>query len=284
MHLVGLLGTAGVLEDDEEEDRGIKVVKDCVQEYSNVLLEDQGLWRMAMDYLAVIGRDGRRRMRNVVLDVPLQLDAPDRTAEEDDEMDEDAEEDGLAGQVKGKQKEESGVSKRFQRVEELLRACVDHGMELEARAICKKVAAVLNSKREYGLAVSYCVRAGDATQVRNIADAVLEEYVNEGEEEFLDLVDGFPTSLLQRTSRLPEMDEEGEDRTVAYGRDKSLYSERLAFLGKYRDFHRLYAEERLHEATAVLVSTLLENQAPERFWAVLLLDAIPLLECELAEY
>jgi nuclear pore complex protein Nup85 len=126
--------------------------------------------------------------------------------------------------------------------------------------------------------VAYCVRAGDATQVRRIADLVLDEYVEKGAAEFIALVDTFPPSLLQSTSRLPSV---GLHTNGTYGKDRSLYSERLAFLGKYRDFHKLYSEDRLHEATAVLVSTLIENQAPERFWAVLLLDAVPLLESEL---
>lgn len=144
--------------------------------------------------------------------------------------------------------------------------------------ISQNVAEALTKQGDYGTAVAYCVRAGDATQVRRIADLVLDAYVEKGAADFIALVDTFPPSLLQSTSRLPSA---GLHSSGTYGKDRSLYSERLAFLGKYRDFHKLYSEERLHEATAVLVSTLIENQAPERFWAVLLLDSIPLLESEL---
>ncbi|KDN53367.1 hypothetical protein K437DRAFT_265737 [Tilletiaria anomala UBC 951] len=284
LHLTDLLGRAAVLEDDDDPSKPTKLRKDCVREYASVLLEDQGLWRMAIDYLASIGPEGRGRMRRVVLDVPLLLDVEAEPAEssadkemldaEGDEMDSgDALQKG-----KGKAKEEDKVLQRFRRVEELLRACVDHQMEAEARAICKSVAEKLAEQREYGTAVSYCVRAGDATQVRRIADAVLDAYVDHGATEFIALVNSFPPSLLKSTSRLPTTGVEGD---VPFGNDRSLYSERLAFLGKYRDFHVLYSEERLHEATAVLVSTLLNAQAPERFWAILLLDAVPLLESDL---
>ena len=45
---------------------------------------------------------------------------------------------GRNSSAKGKGKQEDvAMSNRFKRVEELLRACVDHGMEDEARAICK---------------------------------------------------------------------------------------------------------------------------------------------------
>ncbi len=116
--------------------------------------------------------------------------------------------------------------------------------------------------------------------MRKIADLVLDEYINNGADAFVSIVDKFPPSLLQPTSRVSSS-VLGGGAQQSFGKDRSLYSEQLAFLGKYRDFHKLYAEERLHEATAVLVSTLLEGQAPERFWAVLLLDATPLLESSL---
>ena len=65
---------------------------------------------------------------------------------------------------------------------------------------------------------------------------------------------------------------------TGYGAGRSLFSSRLAFLAGYRDFHRLYAEGQLRAAAELLVVLLTSNAAPERFWAVLLVDAIPLLE------
>lgn len=115
--------------------------KEVLREYANVLLDDQGLWRMALDYLAAIGPEAQREMSNVVLDVSLDLDKSEEEEDsaEDAQMDEDeGTESGSHTGAKGKGKaEDAAMSNRFKRVEELLRACVDHGMEDEARAICK---------------------------------------------------------------------------------------------------------------------------------------------------
>ena len=113
--------------------------KEVLREYADVLLDDQGLWRMALDYLAAIGPEAQRKMSTAVLDVSLDLDKPDEEESnaQDAEMDEDMEAGSHTG-AKGKGKQEDvAMSNRFKRVEELLRACVDHGMEDEARAICK---------------------------------------------------------------------------------------------------------------------------------------------------
>jgi nuclear pore complex protein Nup85 len=75
-----------------------------------------------------------------------------------------------------------------------------------------------------------------------------------------------------------ELDAGDAANDTGYGVGRSLFSSRLAFLAGYRDFHRLYAEGQLRAAAELLVVLLTSNAAPERFWAVLLVDAIPLLE------
>lgn len=52
----------------------------------------------------------------------------------------------------------------------------------------------------------------------------------------------------------------------------------LSFLGKYREFHKLYGEKRFSEAAKLLLSLMTAKIAPRSFWMTLLTDALPLLE------
>lgn len=52
---------------------------------------------------------------------------------------------------------------------------------------------------------------------------------------------------------------------------------RLAFLARYRDLHALYASGERRAAAELLVLLLSSNAAPKTFWAVMLLDAVTLL-------
>lgn len=57
-----------------------------------------------------------------------------------------------------------------------------------------------------------------------------------------------------------------------------LLSNRLTFLGKYREFHKLYNDKEFYAAGSLLLSLLDSRLAPKEFWITLLVDAIPLLE------
>lgn len=50
------------------------------------------------------------------------------------------------------------------------------------------------------------------------------------------------------------------------------------FVGKYREFHRLYGENRFSEAAKLLLSLMTAKIAPRGLWMTLLTDALPLLE------
>lgn len=51
-----------------------------------------------------------------------------------------------------------------------------------------------------------------------------------------------------------------------------------SFLGKYREFHRLYGEKRFVDGASLLLSLMTSQIAPRSFWMTLLTDALPLLE------
>ncbi len=120
-------------------EKPLKLRNSCVREYASVLVDDSGLWRMAIDYLGTIGPSAKRKMSNIVLNIPFALDGENDedavTAEEGTEMDDAST--AADGKGKGKAAGEAAGDRRFKLVEDRLRACVDHNMEEEARAICK---------------------------------------------------------------------------------------------------------------------------------------------------
>merc|ERR1712179_685438 len=57
-----------------------------------------------------------------------------------------------------------------------------------------------------------------------------------------------------------------------------IVSDRLTFLGKYREFHKLVAEAEFSQAATLLHSLLWSRLAPKYFWVTLLIDALPFLD------
>lgn len=305
-HITDLLDRIGVLDDqDGIEEKKAEVMRlDYLQQYAETVLTDQGLWRLAVDYLSYCGPLSRQRMRSIILDVPIV--GPDaqpsrgeaKRAEEieadaeDAAMDDEADDPEQAAEERRLRKEAEKAAKKvsneFNTVLDLLQTCVDLDLDLEARAICKKMATEMTRQKKYGPAIAYCVRANDVRQMKRIADLILLQYIQEGVETFCQAVDSIPSSLLYASARKVEMDQmeameigAGLPDTfskVILGSTSNLSSSRLAFLARYRDFHREYVTGNLTQAASLLVELLTSGVAPENFWAVLLIDAVPLLQ------
>ncbi|MGH0153650.1 UNVERIFIED_CONTAM: hypothetical protein FKN15_025439 [Acipenser sinensis] len=103
-----------------------------------------------------------------------------------------------------------------------------------------------------GSALSWSIRAKDAAFATLISDRFLQDYCARGTFSDLDLIDNLGPAM--------------------------LLSDRLTFLGKYREFHKLYGEKRFAEAAKLLLSLMTARIAPRSFWMTLLTDALPLLE------
>ncbi|KAK4307301.1 hypothetical protein Pmani_020927 [Petrolisthes manimaculis] len=104
-----------------------------------------------------------------------------------------------------------------------------------------------------GSAIWWGVRSRDAAFTSHIAHKILQRYVEDGKFESSPLLDQLGPAM--------------------------LLSDTLTFLGKYREFHMLYQDGKYQEAATLLVSLISSKLAPEYFWPVLLLDALPLLKC-----
>lgn len=134
----------------------------------------------------------------------------------------------------------------------VLRICEQRQMTDQVRSICKIMAMRAVRNNRLGSALSWSIRAKDAAFATLISDRFLKDYCERGVFSDLDLIDNLGAAM--------------------------LLSDRLTFLGKYREFHRLYSDKRFPEAARLLLSLMTARIAPCSFWVTLLSDALPLLE------
>ncbi|XP_062872524.1 nuclear pore complex protein Nup85 [Trichomycterus rosablanca] len=134
----------------------------------------------------------------------------------------------------------------------VLRICEQRQMNEQVRSICKIMAKRALSNNRLGSALSWSIRAKDAAFATLISERFLQNYSMQGSFSDLDLIDNLGPAM--------------------------LLSDRLTFLGKYREFHRLYGEKKFTEAAKLLLSLMTAKIAPRSFWMTLLIDALPLLE------
>ncbi|KAE8226798.1 hypothetical protein CF319_g643 [Tilletia indica] len=392
-HLIDLFDRVDLLlpigDVDATTDLPLSLRNDATRAYAEMILEDQGLWRIAIDYFALAGSEGHHRLREVLLTVPLTdeeeeaMIAPfgsrggkgkgkgkdkaklhgqglqhkirDATKAHQQTMQriralnasatggtvwggaEDAEDEGLNDEddeletgtrdslnpnalaarrerKRRRQERERELAARsieVQRVEDVLEVCQEHELTLEARAVCLKMADAMLKQQRYSVALEYSARAQDERHIGRIADYLIDQYAVLDLRHWLELVDKIPKPLLRGNAVAPgppgaeaddedeeyeedydmtadgmEMDNRSDERDRkrgkrAFGQGVPVNSPRLRFLAKYREFHRLYQENDLRAAANILVEVLSGRLAPARFWAVVVFDALPLLESEI---
>ncbi|KAM3864182.1 nuclear pore complex protein Nup85 [Diretmus argenteus] len=134
----------------------------------------------------------------------------------------------------------------------VLRICEQRQMSEQVRSICKIMAKRALRNNRLGSALSWSIRAKDAAFATLISERFLQDYCARGTFSDLDLIDNLGSAM--------------------------LLSDRLTFLGKYREFHKFYGEKRFTEAAKLLLSLMTAKIAPRSFWMTLLTDALPLLE------
>ncbi|XP_069398220.1 nuclear pore complex protein Nup85 isoform X1 [Ovis canadensis] len=139
-----------------------------------------------------------------------------------------------------------------QKALKVLRVCEQRQMTEQVRSICKILAMKAVRNNRLGSALSWSIRAKDAAFATLVSDRFLRDYCERGCFSDLDLIDNLGPAM--------------------------MLSDRLTFLGKYREFHRLYGEKRFVDAASLLLSLMTSQIAPRSFWMTLLTDALPLLE------
>lgn len=103
--------------------------------------------------------------------------------------------------------------------------------------VCRVMGRRALAQERLGSAVAWAVRAQDSFLATHAADQVLKNYLRDSSFTSADLLDSLGAGLLA--------------------------SDRLAFLGKYREFHRLYQKNDFQSASALLVSLISSRIAPK---------------------
>ncbi|BGP42672.1 hypothetical protein JCM10449v2_006684 [Rhodotorula kratochvilovae] len=279
LHLPAFDPPALALAIDEESEGGELGLREAfLFDWGERCTADPGLWRVSCEYWAACGDKGREKVRALVKSLPLE--APD--AEKEDKAKEAPRADGMdvegEGAAEGSEKENAAPKRPNRQVDELLAVLAALELSEEFTATCEAYAAQLVEKRRYGEAVAYAVRAGDGRRIAEIADKILEEYIVNGQDAFIAHVDSIPTSLLRPSASSPPSSPSSTLPALSPAASLAPFTARLTFLARYRDFFALYASGARLEAAQLLVLLLTSGVAPKRFWAVMLLDAVPLLE------
>ena len=136
----------------------------------------------------------------------------------------------------------------------ILKLCSKNGFYKEAQSIQRQMAIKALHQNQLGRALSWSIKSNDSKFVVHIAEKMLMEYLDKGVFSNMDVIDYLGPAIAS--------------------------SERLAFLGKYREFQKLLMESNEKEAGHLLLNLLLSKVAPKEFWISLMMDTLPLLENE----
>ncbi|KZV65089.1 hypothetical protein PENSPDRAFT_756755 [Peniophora sp. CONT] len=208
--------------------------------YAESLRSDPALWRITVAYMGACGETGLRRADEVLLRVPIM--------EEDKKPVVNVEADGEA------------VPETLQ---EVVKMCYELGREHVRREVCSIAAQKFMQRRQYGMAVSYLTSAENWTGLGRVVDSILDEYIANGPGTFMQLVSSIAPSL-QELQIHPDV--------------TGVFIRRLVFAVQYAEFHQKRVSGDYQDAAVGLEAMLQQDVAPKAWWAVLLCDAVELLD------
>ncbi|KAI8924788.1 Nup85 nucleoporin-domain-containing protein [Entophlyctis helioformis] len=149
----------------------------------------------------------------------------------------------------------------------LLAFCDEHGLDNVKRQLHRVLGRSALSGGRQGEALWHYIEAGEDRKVAVVCNQLLQ------------------THLTARTAGSASSDMAGLIAALdAINPALAYQHDRLAFLFRYRDFHKLYAAGQYEAAGDLLAALLTSSATPKMFWRALLLDAIPLLEGELVVF
>ncbi|KAK7073302.1 Nucleoporin nup85 [Halocaridina rubra] len=140
------------------------------------------------------------------------------------------------------------------RARKVIHMASDRNFDAVVDSVCKVMGRRALSQNRLGAAIWWGVRSRDSSFTSHVAHQILHKYIAEGRFESAPLLDQLGPAM--------------------------LLSDTLTFLGKYREFHTMYQDGNFKNAASLLVSLISSKLAPEYFWPILLLDALPLLNSE----
>ncbi|OCH91378.1 hypothetical protein OBBRIDRAFT_753240 [Obba rivulosa] len=243
-HLVDIMESLQLI-DVEPDDSEHSIRDHYILSYAEYMRSDPSLWRLTVDYMSSCSEIGKAMADQVLMHVPLRLHRPKGAHEGETEIAQIH-----AGQL-------AGVLK------EVIATCFEYKREEVRRMICRIAAQTFMQEKEYGLAVSYCASAEDWPGLGRVVDRVLEDYITEGPETFARLVANM-SPVLHSLRAAPG----------AHG----VFLHRLMFAVRFAEFHQRRMMGDLQEAAFDLVAMFREDLAPRSWWAVILSDAVELLQ------
>ncbi|KAI0642447.1 Nup85 nucleoporin-domain-containing protein [Trametes meyenii] len=242
-HLADLMEPIELI-DSEPDDSDISLRQHYVVAYAEYLHTDPALWRITVDYMYSAGEVGRGMADQVLMRVPLCLESPksaDAAGEEAARI--------RAGHLVGVLKDVNET-------------CFEHQREEIRRMVCRIAAQTFIKEKEYGLAISYYTSAEDWVGLARVVDLVLDEYIH------------FARLVAHVAPSLHSLRTDSGTKISAPG----VFLHRLMFAVRFAEFHQRRASGDGQGAAFDVVAMFREEIVPKAWWAVLLCDALELLQ------
>ncbi|KAG0257227.1 Nucleoporin nup85 [Mortierella polycephala] len=138
------------------------------------------------------------------------------------------------------------------KAQKVLKFCKDNNLTDSFRSINRVMAVEEEKRGQYALAIQHYMASKDYQRVAKVTDQMMQNYIQNGGLDLEDTLSAIPIF--------------------------SVPNENVEFLRSYAKFHREFKDGKFTEAARTLVSLLSTDSAPMKYWAVLLFDALPLLE------
>ena len=150
--------------------------------------------------------------------------------------------------------ERIGASFDEDKITSVVEICERYNQRSTLSTICKVQARLCLRERKLPKAFNWCLLSGDNIFSRYVVQKYIWEYMQNGSIEDLCNLDKIGADIFQ--------------------------SEEITFIGKYSDFHSLYASGDVWSSAKLLMNILRSGLAPKAFYITLLFDALPLLELD----
>jgi len=137
------------------------------------------------------------------------------------------------------------------KAEKVVLLASERGMSTVVTSTCRVMGSRELRRGRVGTAMAWGLKSQDSHFTTFLADQLLKHYCESGSFSTGDLLDNLGSCM--------------------------VVSERLTFLAKYREFHKLRNHGDFKAASTLLHSLLWSRLAPKYFWVTLLIDAVPFL-------
>ncbi|KAK3828775.1 MAG: Nup85 nucleoporin-domain-containing protein [Benniella sp.] len=141
-----------------------------------------------------------------------------------------------------------GSSRKAQKV---LRFCKDNNLNSSLQSINRVMAVEEEKRGQYALAIQHFIASRDNDRVAKLTDNLMASYLQSGGLDLEDALASIPDHTLNN---------------------------HVEFLRSYAKFHQDYKNGDVRSAGRKVVELLSSGKTPKKYWVVILLDALPLLE------